>query len=115
VILNVEEDHLDCYKDLAAIQESFTIFARRVPNDGLVLVNALDARCRAIAKELTCRVQTFGVTETADWEATNLALESGYHACDVRHNGQTLGRVRLGLPGRHNVDNALAVAALAAD
>jgi UDP-N-acetylmuramate--alanine ligase len=115
VILNVEEDHLDCYKDLAAIQESFTVFAHRVPSNGLVLLNALDARCRAIATGLTCRVQTFGAVAGADWQAKNIVLESGYYTFDVCHHGQVLGRARLGLPGRHNVDNALAVAALAWD
>jgi UDP-N-acetylmuramate--alanine ligase len=113
VILNIEEDHLDCYKDLAAIRESFTQFAARVLPDGLVVLNAHDAGCRQIAAGLTTRVQTFGTADNATWRATDLTAESGCYSFNAVFGGTPLGRVRLGIAGRHNVDNALAVIAIA--
>jgi UDP-N-acetylmuramate--alanine ligase len=111
-ILNIEEDHLDCYRDLAEIRDAFAAFAAQVPADGLVVLNAQDARCRSLAADIAAPVQTFGATE-ANWEARDLGLENGRYAFDVVHDGAVLGRVQPDLPGRHNVDNALAVIALA--
>ena len=114
-ILNIEEDHLDCYADLDAIVAAFGQFADGVARDGLLVVNADDACCRQIAANRAIRVQTFGSAAGADWRAEQLSVEDGCHAFEIVHDGQTLGRVRLGIAGRHNADNALAVAALAHD
>jgi len=114
-ILNIEEDHLDCYADLHAIQQAFAAFARRVPPDGLLVLNGQDPRCRAVAEGLSCRVETFGAHDGATWQAADIVAESGRYRFLVRHAGQTFGPLRLGLAGRHNVDNALAVIALSRD
>jgi len=114
-ILNIEEDHLDCYRNIDEIQAAFATFAGGIPPDGLVLLNAADARCRAIATEVTTAVQTFGAVSDADWRALNMTLLDGRYAFDVAYRGNTLGRLHPRLPGRHNVDNALAVVALAHD
>jgi UDP-N-acetylmuramate--alanine ligase len=110
-ILNIEEDHLDCYENLAAIQAAFADFAACVPTDGRIVLNGDDANCCALAQDLSTRVETFGIGEGLTWQATNLRVEDGCHAFDVQHDGQTLGRARLGIPGHHNVYNALAVIA----
>lgn len=115
-ILNIEEDHLDCYADIKAIEEAFVAFARRVPADGLIILNAGDARCRRVAQQVPVRVETYGEAEDATWRATNVSLVGGRYAFDVRHRLETgatemLGHVTLGIAGRHNVDNALAVIA----
>lgn len=114
-ILNIEEDHLDCYKDINEICASFRTFAQRIPNRGLLITNHADANCRRVADALPCRVETFGVAPDANWRAERLVREGGRYRFDVVHNGCVLGNVHLGLAGRHNVDNALAVAALAVD
>ncbi len=114
-ILNIEEDHLDCYADLDDIRTAFSVFAKRLPPDGLLVLNAHDQNCRQIAAEVNCRVDTFGEHDAATWHAADLELVDGRYACTISHAGQTLGRVHLGLPGRHNVHNALAVIALARD
>ncbi len=112
-ILNIEEDHLDCYQDLAAITAAFGEFARRLPADGLLVVNGADPQCRQVAEQVATRVVRYGSTPDADWYATDLAVEQGRYGMNVWHGGTALGRVLLGLAGRHNVANALAVAALA--
>jgi UDP-N-acetylmuramate--alanine ligase len=114
-LLNIEEDHLDCYRDIHAICEAFAAFARGVPADGLVVINGADAHCREVTAGLACRVETFGLEAGVTWRAVDLALVDGNYAFGVEHQGRLLGRVRSGLPGRHNVENALAVAALAHD
>ncbi|MEW6198924.1 MAG: UDP-N-acetylmuramate--L-alanine ligase [Planctomycetota bacterium] len=114
-ILNIEEDHLDCYRDLAEIREAFATFGRGVAPDGLIVLNADDARCQSLVPELGCGVQTVGTCAPADWQPANLALSDGRYAFDVVHGGAALGRLHPRLAGRHTVGNALVVAALAHD
>jgi UDP-N-acetylmuramate--alanine ligase len=114
-VLNIEEDHLDCYANLAAIRDAFAAFARSVPADGLIVLNGHDPQCRSLVGEIAARAQTFGTDETATWRATDIRLEDGRYSFNVVHDGAALGRVQPVLPGRHNVDNALAVIALASD
>lgn len=111
-ILNIEEDHLDCYPDLAAIRAAFAAFAANVPPDGLVVLNGDDAGCARLADNIAARVETFG-TSSADWQALDVVLANGRYTFTVAHRGESLGSVRPYLCGRHNVDNALVVAALA--
>lgn len=115
VILNVDEDHLDCYENLAAIEESFATFASQVRPDGLTVLNAADPASRRICEASRARVEMFGETPEAEWHATRLELVGGRYAFDVLYQGAEFGSVHLGLAGRHNVHNALAVAALAHD
>lgn len=114
VVLNIDEDHLDCYENLAAIAESFRQFLNLLPPDGLAILNGQDPNCRAIAATLGVKYETFGFDSRDDWQAADLELRDGRYEVTFLRCGETLGRVRLGLPGRHNVLNALAVAALAA-
>ena len=112
-ILNVEEDHLDCYENLAAISESFSQFGQLVPDDGYVIVNGQDPNCCAIADGLPIAVETFGNGEQDDWRATHVTLVDGRYRICITHHGRELGEAHLGLPGQHNISNALAVCALA--
>ena len=112
-ILNIEEDHLDCYKDLDAIRAAFGTFAGGVPADGLVVLNGEDERCQALAGGIGAEVQTFGSAAGLTWRTSEIVLEDGYYSFNVERAGTVLGRVRPALAGRHNVDNALAVIALA--
>ena len=113
-ILNIEEDHLDCYENLAAITQAFQQFANLVPPDGLVVINGRDPNCQAIANNLGANVETFGFAPRETWQAVELNLRDGRYEFTTRHNGEALGRVWLGIAGEHNVSNALTVVALAA-
>jgi len=115
-VLNIEEDHLDCYADLSDIQNAFATFVQSVRAGGLVVLNGDDDGCRVLPQTgLTARVETFGFRDGVTWQATMLDRGQGCYAFDVVHDGEPLGRAKLGIPGRHNVGNALAVIALAHD
>jgi len=113
VILNIEEDHLDFFKDLADIERSFRAFARLVPQDrGVVIANADDRNTMDTLRDLDRRVLTFGL-EQGDVCAGNLLWENGFPFFDVMYQGQVFAHVALQVPGEHNVRNALAAAAAA--
>ena len=113
VILNIDEDHLDCYSDLAEIEQAFAQFARRTPPEGLVLLNGDDPACRRLAGQVAARCESFALEAPADWQAVDLHLRDGRYQFTILRRGEPLGTTHLGLPGRHNVCNALAVCALA--
>jgi len=114
-ITNIEADHLDCYKDLDEIVESFRKFATLVPADGLILANANDARVRKAIAGLISPVQSVAVGGEADWTSTVTGIENGCYRADVRFRGKPSGKLRLSVAGEHNLfDATLAVAACAA-
>lgn len=112
-ILNIEEDHLDCYGDIVGIEQAFAEFASLLPKDGLLVINGDDERCRRLAAAQAGSVQSFGLSIDCGWRASDLTISNGCYSFLVDHVGQTLGRVTLAIPGRHNVYNALAVIVMA--
>ncbi len=114
-VLNIEQDHLDYYKDEDEIVEAFGEFARGTKSDGVVIVNGQDANVLKITQRLGDNVhyETFGMDESCDFYANNITPKEGFYAFDVYHNGQLLDRTNISLPGRHNIFNALAVVAMA--
>lgn len=114
-VLNVEADHFDCYTSPEQLDSAFAAFMRRVPSHGQLVMNSRCSRTIRLAEGMGCEVITFGVdVDLADWQATDVELRSGYATMDLVHHGRSVGTVRLRVPGRHQVDNALAAAALAA-
>jgi UDP-N-acetylmuramate--alanine ligase len=120
-ILNIEEDHLDCFADIGEIIAAFRDLAGRVPADGRVLANGEDRHVATALRledhaggRLACPVETFGFASDHTWQAANLTHRLGCYEFDVYH--QRLFHLRAALtelPGRHNVLNALAAIALA--
>ncbi len=111
-ILNIEEDHLDCYEDLAGIVEAFRAFAALVPPDGLLLVNAEDRNAHAVGRAGTCEVETFGLIGGCTWTGTNFSTDRGLITMDVLYREQKFARLSVPMPGRHNACNALAAVGL---
>ncbi len=113
VITNIEADHLDCYRDLDDILESFVIFANRVPFYGAVVACVDDPGVRRVLPQVKRRVVTYGVSADAALQARALKLEATGTEFEV-WEGETwcLGSVKLSLAGRHNVANALAAIAV---
>lgn len=118
IILNIEEDHMDFFKDLDDIRHSFRIFAEHTPDDGALIINSAIDNPDYITSGLNCRVVTFGVDESSD-----------YYPSDIEHtaDGKTvftpmekqsdstytaLPRITLSVPGEHNITNALSTIAL---
>jgi UDP-N-acetylmuramate--alanine ligase len=114
VVTNVEEDHLDCYRDLAEIMGAFVTFANRVPFYGAVFVCLDDVNASDLLPRLSRRVVTFGESPQASLRARDVSLDaSGARFWVAGDEGDFSGDVFLPLPGRHNVRNALAALAIA--
>ena len=112
VILNIEADHLDFFKDLDDVERSFRRFADLVPEGGRIIANRDDENTmRTLAGEER-PVTTFGLAE-GDVHAAGLTWEKGLPAFDVIYRGEVYAHVSLSVPGLHNVKNALAAAASA--
>ncbi|HAU37150.1 MAG TPA: UDP-N-acetylmuramate--L-alanine ligase [Phycisphaerales bacterium] len=111
-VLNIEEDHLDCYQDLEAIIEAFRAFVARVDPAGVVVANGEDRNVAQAVRGAPCEVQTFGLAEGCTWRGVNLASENGRYRCDVLLGGQEFCRLQSPLPGLHNLYNSLAATAL---
>ncbi len=114
IILNIEEDHLDFFKDLAHIRSSFRQFAHLLPADGCLILNGQIAHPEEITEGLSCRVVTFGSDASCDYYPESVCYDEMGHPSFVLHSPQFSSRsFTLQVPGEHNVYNALAAIALA--
>ena len=113
VITNLEADHLDTYRDLDDILDAFATFANRVPFFGAVVACVDDAGVRRLLPRIKKRVVTYGESPEALLAAKSVRLEATSTMFDVWDAAEgRLGSVRLRLPGKHNVANALAAIAV---
>lgn len=113
LILNIEEDHLDFFKDLADIRNSFRRFALLLPADGALIINGDIENYTEITDDLPCKVITFGHSQDCTYTLVDLHYtEEGYPDFTVR-TPEGLRHLQLQVPGEHNVMNALASLALA--
>lgn len=114
IILNIEADHLDFFKDLDDIRHSFRLFAEKLPADGTLIINSDIPDYTQITKGLPCRIVTYGSSSASDYSPANITFDENAHpSFDFCKNGISLGRVTLRVPGIHNVYNAVAAMALA--
>jgi UDP-N-acetylmuramate--alanine ligase len=111
-ILNIEEDHLDCYQDLSAIIEAFRAFASQVKPAGIIIANGEDRNVAAAIRGATAQVETFGLSDTCTWRGTNLHADHGRFSLDVFYKDEKYCTLELALPGLHNAYNALAAVAV---
>ena len=114
VITNIEEDHLDCYPGgLAEIEQSFRIFAQRVPIDGRIIANGQDESVRTALLDLNVPVEWVGFDDFAslEWAVTAIGMKNGCYRGEVRRHGKEIARLNLSVPGRHNLFNATAALA----
>lgn len=113
IILNIEEDHMDFFKDIDDIRSSFRRFAAKVPKDGLVVIGADIDNWQEIVEGLPCQVVTFGRNRDALYQAADIVFDEYARAgFDLMIGGKKVDRITLGVPGEHNVYNALAAIAL---
>ena len=112
VILNVDADHLDFFKDLEDVKRSFRRFAQLVPETGFVVADRDDDNTMDALSGLDRPTVTFGLEE-GDVHAANLAWHGGFADFDAIVNGQPYAHISLSVPGVHNVRNALAACAAA--
>ena len=99
VVNNIEFDHADIYADLAAIRLAFHRFVNLVPRRGLLLLGADNAEAMALRERAKCRVETFGLSDGADWQAHDLRVTGTSTRFSVRRNGSPVGQFELSLLG----------------
>ncbi len=114
IILNMDADHLDFFKDIDDIRHSFRKFAELIPEDGTLIINS-DTPCyEMITADLKCRVITYGLNNPAIFTADNINYDQeGFASFDCIQNGEKIATYQLKVPGIHNVSNALAAIATA--
>jgi len=114
IILNIEADHLDYFRDLDHIIETFNALAKLTPNSGAVAVNYDDENVRKAISGVDKQIITCSLKEDADYTAKNIICDDlGFAQFDVYEKGALLGNIKLGVAGMHNVSNALCAIASA--
>lgn len=108
-ILNVDEDHLDYFRDLDHIVSAFAKFSNNITEEGILVLNGDDYNSRKIIPYYTGKVLTFGLNDHCDYIAKNIVYNSlGQATFDIFNKEQKLTKVSLIIPGQHNIYNALA-------
>lgn len=114
IILNIEEDHLDYFKDIHEIRSSFHAFAKLLPPDGTLIINGDIDRYEEITEGLDCRIITYGFNSSCDYSASDITYDAfAKGAFTLLRQGKAGRHYTLNVPGRHNISNALAAIALA--
>ncbi len=114
MILNIEEDHLDFFKDLDDIRASFHRFAQLLPADGLLIINADIPEYQEISADLPCQVITFSAHGDADYHCSDISYDRmGCATFTLHSQGHEDRQIKLSVPGVHNMANALAAIATA--
>ncbi len=112
VVTNVDEDHLDYYQDLDEIRSTFIEFINKVPFYGLVILCLDDENLQGMIPQVKKRLVTYGLTSQADFMASEIEHNADRTSFMVQYRGESLGRLNIRMPGRHNVLNALAAVAV---
>ncbi|MFI5350269.1 MAG: UDP-N-acetylmuramate--L-alanine ligase [Elusimicrobiota bacterium] len=107
IVTNIDDDHMDHYKTMDALKDAFVAHLQRLPFYGAAVLCADDETLMSLRPRLTRRVITFGVKNDADWRAKNIRMTKDGSVCDVHHQGRKILTLRLSVPGKHNVSNAL--------
>jgi UDP-N-acetylmuramate--alanine ligase len=114
LITNIEPDHLDYYRDIDEIVESFRDFARRVPGDGVIIAGGKDRRVAQALSGVSTRVETVCVGENNIWSVRVTGIDNGCYSGEVSHENQSVGTLHLSIAGEHNLMNAAMAAAACA-
>ena len=108
VVTNIDREHLDHYADLEAIKAAFLSFIDRVPFYGLAVLCLDNEHVQGIIPLIKKRYVTYGLTPQADIQAKKVSFKGLNSEFTVSFRGEELGRIKLNLPGMHNVYNAMA-------
>lgn len=109
IILNIDEDHLDYFENLAHIKRSFEKFALGIPESGFLVANWDDENVKDICKNLKCNLLTYSINNAGDFKAKDITFsKEGLPSFYVEYLNETYGPFKLSIPGKHNVYNALA-------
>lgn len=112
IVLNVEADHLDYYKDINHIKSSFQKFLNKLPEDGVAILNADDKNSYDLFNNTKSRILSFGITNTANYMAQNIIFERNATYYNLYKDNKFISEVMLTVPGMHNIYNSLACIAV---
>ena len=113
IILNIEEDHLDYFKDIHAIRNSFHSFAALLPEDGTLIINGDIENYNEITEGLSCRIITYGFSPDCDYYADHISYDEFAHpSFSLKCKSAQDRNFSLSVPGKHNVSNAMAALVL---
>lgn len=114
IILNIDNDHLDYYGTLDNIKASFIKYVKLLPDDGILVYNADDINCSHLSQYTKAKSLTFGINSSnANFVAKNISFDkNGFPSFDVYYNNTFYKTMKLSIPGKHNVLNALSCIAL---
>ena len=108
VVLNIDSDHLDYFKDIEHIVSSFRQFVRNIPKDGLIVAFGENPFVKDALRECSNKL-TYGYAESCDFYAENISFDdNGFPEYDLCHKGKVVCHLHLGIPGEHNVLNSMA-------
>jgi len=113
IILNIEEDHMDFFKDINDIRNSFTRFANLLPEDGTLIINGAIDKLESVTASIKCPYITFGLTGKEDYYASDITYDEFAHPTYKLHSPKGESLVSLKVPGLHNVTNSMAAIAFA--
>jgi UDP-N-acetylmuramate--alanine ligase len=113
VVTNIDLEHVETYRDIHDLKESFKTFLNRLPFYGKAVVCLDDEHAASLLTEIPCTVHTYGTTHKADVFATNITLLAQQTEFTLWHHGQQLGLITSTLAGHHNMLNALAAISVA--
>ncbi len=113
VLLNIDSDHLEYYETMDSLRNAFLSFVNKIPFYGMAIVNNDDPNVRMILDRVSKRIVSYGIDSESDYMAKNLQFHDWSSSFDLVANGTNLGRIKLILPGKHNVSNAVAATAVA--
>lgn len=108
IVTNVENDHMDHYGTMENIIKAFTQFLNQIREDGWGVVCFDNENIRNIVKNVNRKIVSYAIDHEADYVAANIKADASGTSFDVIHRGENLGTVKLNVPGRHNVLNAMA-------
>ena len=114
VVLNIDEDHLDCYRDIDEIEETFGMYLAMLPENGIAIGNGDDFRVRRQISRLGCTKVFYGMEEKQGWHPENWQeSEDGYASFDLYDGDKFQTAVKMNVPGSFNAMNAMAAIAAA--
>ena len=114
IILNIDNDHLDYFKNFENIKNAFIKYVKLLPDDGLLVINADDSNCLELPQYTNAKSITYSINnDKSDFIAKNISFnDDGFAEFDVYYNNKFFEKINLSVPGKHNILNALACIAL---
>ncbi|MEG2625403.1 MAG: UDP-N-acetylmuramate--L-alanine ligase [Christensenella sp.] len=114
LVNNIDDDHLDCYRDIDDIFDTFVEFIKKMDKNGILLLNQSDELAYRLKDYSPCKIITYNNAPTSDWYLDSPTFnELGYGSGTIMYRGEALGMLELTVPGLHNLRNALAATAFA--